>query len=562
MRVAAALVPAVLALTVAARAASPPAGGPSDPAVRRALEGLRGDSLRARMAYLADDRLEGRGTGTRGYQLAADYVAKQFESAGLTPAGVQGSWFQPVPFRRMERDPAGGGLTLIRGGQERTLEVDADYIPGNDPANERTSLTAAVAFAGYGVTAPELKYDDYAGVDVKGKIVVLLSGGPPTFPSEQRAYHSSNLIKTRTAVARGAVGIITVRTPGDEARAPWPRVVNQSKLPGMRWLDAQGVPNESYPQLQLHATMSRAGAATLFEGSPVPLERVFAAADSGRSRGFDLPLQIKGWSHTRHSRVESPNVIGMLRGSDPRLRDEVVVFTAHLDHLGIGVPVRGDSIHNGAFDNGTGIGALIELARAFAALPTKPRRSILFVAVTGEEKGLQGSDHFARYPTVPAGQIAANINMDMFVLLQPMPEVVIFGGEHSSLGPIAERSARAVGLTPVPDPAPEEVIFVRSDQFSFVRQGVPSVYPVLAGANTVAPGDSLSPIQRWRRTIYHTPQDDMSQPMDMESGVRFMRMQFLLAYEVANADARPTWKRPDFFGDTFGAARKPGGGAP
>jgi Zn-dependent M28 family amino/carboxypeptidase len=232
-----------------------------------------------------------------------------------------------------------------------------------------------------------------------------------------------------------------------------------------------------------------------------------------------------------------------------------VVFSAHLDHLGIGVPVNGDSIHNGAYDNATGCGSLIELARAFAALPERPRRSILFLAVTGEEKGLQGSDYFAHFPTVPADRIVADVNMDMFLMLEPMPDVIVFGGEHSSLGPMAARAARAAGLSPIPDPMPEEVIFVRSDQFPFVRQGIPAAYPVLSGAGRVAPGDSLSPLQRWRRTIYHTPQDDITQTMDLESGAKFMRMQFLLGLEVANAPARPTWNRGDFFGDTFAKGR-------
>jgi Zn-dependent M28 family amino/carboxypeptidase len=282
---------------------------------------------------------------------------------------------------------------------------------------------------------------------------------------------------------------------------------------------------------------------------------VFEAATAGRAQGFDLPARMRAWSRTMHGRVESPNVVGLLRGSDPGLRDEVVVLTAHLDHLGIGVPMKGDSIHNGAYDNATGCGALIEIARAMAALPDRPRRSFLFVAVSGEEKGLQGSDYFARFPTVPAERIVADINMDMFLMLEPMPDVVVFGGEHSSLGEVAARAARSVGLRTVPDPAPEEVVFIRSDQFNFVRQGIPAVFPVLSGANTVAPGDSLSPVQRWRRTIYHTPLDDMTQTMDMESGARFMRMQFLLALEVANATARPTWNRGDFFGDTFAKGR-------
>ena len=544
---------AMLAATVPATAPVTPHGGTLTPALRRALATIRGEALRAHMRFLADDRLEGRGTATRGHEIAAAYMATQFEAAGLEPGGVRGTWFQPVPFRRLQSIPVEGALALLRGGREQRLVRDTDYLLGYDPVHERDRITAPLAFAGFGVTAPELGYDDYAHVDVRGKIAVLLSGGPPTFPSEQRAYYSSLLVKTRNAVARGAVGIVTVRTPVDEARGPWARNVNQSRLPGMRWLDPDGVPNESHPQLELTATLSRSGANALFADSPVPLDRVFADAEAGRAQGFDLPARMRAWSRTRHSRVESPNVLGLLHGSDPKLEDEVVVVTAHLDHLGIGVPVNGDSIHNGAYDNATGCGALIELARAFASLPTRPRRSLLFVAVTGEEKGLQGSDYFAHFPIVPLPRIVADINMDMFLMLEPMRDVIVFGGEHSSLGPMA---ARAVGLSPVPDPAPEEVVFIRSDQFPFVRQGVPAVFPVLSGAREVAPGDSLSPMQRWRRTIYHSPQDDMTQPMDMESGARFMRMQFLLALDVANATARPTWNRGDFFGDTFAKGRR------
>jgi hypothetical protein len=551
------LVPAfagIVSLALSTPAGTPDASLPS--AVRDALAGIRGEALQTHMRVLADDRLEGRGTGTRGYDLAAEYMAAQFKAAGLEPAGGRGIWYQPVPFRRMQADPQKGELVLLRGEREQRLAPDTDYLIGNDPVHARASLTAPLAFAGFGVTAPELKYDDYAHIDVRGKVVVLLSGGPPTFPNDQRAYYSSGLIKARNAVKRGAVGMITVRTPVDEARGPWWRTVNQSRLPGMRWLDAAGVPNESHPQLRLSATLSRAGAGALFADAPVPLASVFEAGDAGRSQGFDLPARVRASTVTRHSRVESANVVGMLRGSDPALRDEFVVLTAHLDHLGIGVPVDGDSIHNGAYDNATGCGAMIEIARALAAIPDRPRRSLLFVAVTGEEKGLQGSDHFARFPTVPAGRIVANINMDMFLMLEPMPDVVVFGGEHSTLGPAAARAAQAVGLRPVADPAPEEVVFIRSDQFSFVRQGIPAVYPVLSGGGRVAPGDSLSPMQRWRRNVYHTPQDDMTQTMDMESGAKFMRMQFLLALEVANASGRPGWNPGNFFGTTFERNRR------
>lgn len=551
MRIAFPLLAVALAAALAAAPASTPAAA-LDPGVRRALPTIRGDALRGHMRFLADDLLEGRGTASRGYDIAARYVAAQFEAAGLEPGGERGSWLQTIPLRRLDADRRAARLALVRGGRERLLVHDTDYLIGSDPVHAQARVDAPLAFAGFGITAPELTYDDYAHVDVKGKVVVLLSGAPPTFPPDQRAYYSSNLIKNRLAAAKGAIGIITVRTPVDEARGPWERSVLQSRLPGMRWLDRDGVPSESHASLQLFATMSRPGARALFAGSPVPLARVFATADSGRAQGFDLAgTRVRAATRTRHRRVSSPNVVGMLEGGDPRLRGEYVVYTAHLDHLGIGAPVKGDSIHNGAYDNATGIGALIEVARAFAALPKLPRRSILFVAVTAEEKGLQGSDYFARMPTVAKDAIVANINMDMFLMLEEMPGVIVFGGEHSSLGPMAERAARAVGLAPTPDPSPEEVVFIRSDQFPFVRQGVPAVFPVLTGANRVAPGDSLSPLQRWRRTVYHSPQDEMGQPMHFESGAKFIRMQFVLGHEVANAAARPTWNRGDFFGEMF-----------
>src|SRR5262245_25403117 len=254
---------AILCLAVTALAA--PAPAPSlDPVVRRALEGIRPEALRAHMLFLADDRLEGRGTGTRGHEIAAAYMAAQLAGAGLEPGGPSGSWYQPIPFRRLEVVRPDCGMALVRGGHEQALAWDQHFIIGGNATRERTSFTAPLVYAGFGVTAPELGYDDYARVDARGKVVVLLFGGPKSFPNDQRASSSSTLVKARNAVARGAIGIITVRTPGDEMRAPWPRVVNQSRLPGMRWLEANGAPHDAHPEIQLTATMSRSGANALF----------------------------------------------------------------------------------------------------------------------------------------------------------------------------------------------------------------------------------------------------------------------------------------------------------
>jgi Zn-dependent M28 family amino/carboxypeptidase len=255
-----------------------------------------------------------------------------------------------------------------------------------------------------------------------------------------------------------------------------------------------------------------------------------------------------------HDRLESPNVAGLLHGSDPRLRDEVVVYTAHLDHLGIGEPVQGDSIYNGALDNASGSAAMLEVARAFTSLAKPPRRSVLFLAVTGEEEGLLGSDYFAEHPTVPMERIVANVNLDGLAILYPFREMVAFGAEHSTLDSTVARVARRMGVTIAPDPFPQEVFFVRSDQYSFVRRGVPSLFPFL-GMRSDSGVDAPARFKEWLATRYHTPQDDLGQPMDLESGARNAQLEFLVGLEIANSDERPAWKKGDFFERTFGRKR-------
>jgi Zn-dependent M28 family amino/carboxypeptidase len=383
-------------------------------------------------------------------------------------------------------------------------------------------------------------------------VVVLLSGSPRTFPHNQRAYYSQGVQKEANAVAREARGIITVRTPVDEVRTTWERQIRQGRLPGMRWTDSGGVPHDSHPELEMGAALNRSGAEALFEGAPHSLQDVFANAETGRARSFDLPTRVRARRATDHSRAVSPNVVAVLRGSDPRLRDEYVVYTCHLDHLGISTPVNGDSINNGAYDNASGTAIVIELARALKSLPTRPRRSILFVAVTGEEKGLQGSDYFAHFPTVPPAGIVADINLHMFLMLQPLDNITVFGAEHSSLGPVIDRAAKRLGVGVLPDASPEEVIFVRSDQFSFVKQGVPALFPV-AGGRTGGPGHEA--VEAWLRSTYHSPQDDFSQKMDLTAGVRFAKINLLTGWWVANETARPRWNPGDFFGEKFGSGR-------
>ena len=407
-------------------------------------------------------------------------------------------------------------------------------------------------FAGFGVTAPDREYDDYRGVDAKGKVVVLLTGGPPSFPPAERAHYATPRMKRENAVSRGAVGILVIRTR--DQTFPWDRLVRQSRAGDMRWLDRNGAPADVSPALRGVATLSDSAAAYLFEGAPQSLSEVLTAAEAGKPPAFDLPVRASLRTVSVHDRLVSPNVAGLLHGSDSLLRDEVVVYTAHLDHLGVGEPVQGDSIYNGALDNASGSAAMLEVARAFTSLARPPRRSVLFLAVTGEEEGLLGSDYFTEHPTVPMERIVANVNLDGLAILYPFREMVAFGADHSTLDSTVARVARGLGVTLAPDPFPQEVFFVRSDQYSFVRRGVPSLFPFM-GMRSDSGVDAPARFKEWLATRYHTPQDDLDQPMDLESGARNAQLEFLVGLEIANSDKRPAWKKGDFFERTFGRKR-------
>jgi Zn-dependent M28 family amino/carboxypeptidase len=513
--------------------------------------------LEEHIRYLASDRLAGRGTGTPGYDSAARYVAEHFAALRLDSAGTEG-YFQPVPFRHA-RAVEGSSLVLAGRSGHRELTAYRDYVPQPNFVAAQAEVTAPLVFAGFGVTAPERGYDDYRGVDAKGKIVVLLTGAPSSFPPAERAHYANGRMKRENAVRRGAVGVLVVRTR--DQSFPWDRLVRQSRRGNMRWVDRSGAPADVSPAIRGAGTLSDSVAAQLFEGAPQPLAAVLDAAEAGKPPAFDLPLRATLRTVTAHSRLQSPNVAGLLRGSDPRLRDEVVVYTAHLDHLGIGEPVQGDSIYNGALDNASGSAALLEVARAFATLREAPRRSVLFLAVTGEEEGLLGSDYFAQYPTVPLERIVANVNIDGLAILYPFREMVAFGADHTTLDSTVSRVARGLGVTIAPDPFPQEVFFVRSDQFSFVRRGVPSVFP-FPGLRSDSGVDAPARFKEWLATRYHTPQDDVDQPMDLEAGARNAQLEFLVGLEIANADQRPAWKEGDFFQRTFGRQRTTAGAAP
>lgn len=547
-RPAAAAVAAVL-VTVAGCASAPPRERAATPIVAR-------EAIEAHLRFLASDALEGRMTGTRGYDAAAEYVASQFRLMGLAPAGTEG-YFQGVPFAVAQIDAQRSRVRLHRDGRPRALQWKQDWIAGADVLREHAQVRAGVVFVGYGVHAPELGHDDYAGLDVRGKVVVWLLGAPRGFPANPRAYYSSPAVKEAAAAAQGALGTITLRDAYSAQKYKWELVSNNAgRVASMKWVGADGQAADYFPGLRGSIVLSETAAAELFRGAPRSHAEVLAANQAGAPlTGFALPGEIEIERRGTVSRQSSPNVVGLLRGSDPVLADEHVVYTAHLDHLGIGAPVNGDAIYNGAWDNAMGVAMMLETARALAALPR--RRSVLFLATVAEERFLQGSDYFAHYPTVPARQLVANINLDHPLLLFPLAEIVAFGGEHSTLGTAVDAAAQAEGLRQAPDPMPEEVAFIRSDQFSFARAGVPGVFlkPGFASADPAI--DGRKRIEDHQRTHYHQPSDDLSRPIDWDAVVRFTRVNARIGAIVANAEARPSWHPGNFFGERFGKPRAP-----
>jgi Zn-dependent M28 family amino/carboxypeptidase len=540
----------VLWVSVSPGGSAQPAPAPPG-ALARALATVSAPAIRAHMTFLADDLLEGRQTGTRGHDLAARYVAAQLAAIGLQPAGDDGTWFQTVPLLESKLDE--GTLTLRpQSGAARVLVFKDDFLMAGDLLRPSARVGAPVVFAGYGVSAPEVAHDDYAGRDVRGKIVVVLSNAPGRFPSEQRAHHASRRLKAEIAAARGAVGLLIVRTREDEKIAPWARITSNLDTASVAWLTRAGAPADVPEGLQGVAVLSPAGAAKLFEGSPVALDAVLAEAETGAPAGFDLPAVAALTTRSTHRRFSSPNVVARLPGADSRLAGTAVVYSAHLDHVGVGTAVDGDTIYNGAYDNALGSGALLETARALASLPQRPARSMVFAFVTAEEKGLVGSDYFAANPPPAVGRPIANVNMDMPLLLFPIDTVVAFGAEHSTLGDVASRAAGLASLKLIPDPMPEQTLFVRSDQYSFVRKGVPAVYLVPGFTSSDPKTDGPARFREFLTTHYHRPSDEIDLPLDMGAVERFTRANVAIGYLIATSVEAPAWKADSFFGKTFG----------
>src|SRR5262245_3059124 len=456
-----------LAASVSACAGSSPTPSATDsldgPELVAALDSIRGNQIKQHMSVLADDRLEGRGLGSAGYDAALAHVETALKSYGLQPAGQQGGFHQRVPLRNSIVTEGTSSMTVRVGAKTKTLTYAKDYLLGADLLRREVSIAdTPVVFVGYGVSAPALGYDDYAaGVDVKGKVVAYLSGAPALLPSNERAYYSSGAVKEAEALKRGAIGTIGFTSP-DDPRFRWDVSVATGKQGSFAWMAAQGNPTRGDASLRGSASLNHSGVEALFAGAPHAPAAVFAAAAKSTPQAFDLATRVSLVTHSTHRDVESANLVARLEGSDPVLKDEHVVYIAHVDHFGRGVAMNGDDIYNGAHDNASGVAIVLEVAHAYSTLKTRPRRSALFLFVTAEERGLLGSDYFARNPTVPRGGIVADLALDMPFLYHPLLDIVPYGAQHSTLvGPVT-RAAQHLGIAIAADPIPEQVLFIRS----------------------------------------------------------------------------------------------------
>lgn len=518
------------------------------------------EAIKAHMTFLADDAMEGREAGTRGYDIAANYVAAQYALLGVKPAGDKTttgtSYQQHVPL--LAYRPNGEGSVAVTGpdGKEAPLKYGEDYLPGPQAQAADLTVNAPLVFVGYGLVDAGRGRDDYAGLDVKGKIVVMLSGAPTSIQTEERAHFSNPNVKRQEAAKRGAVGVMIMPTTSSEKRRPFARGLMGMKEWRVIWRNAQDVGAIRAPGAPSLVTLSLAGADKLFAGAPTPLASVLAEAETpaGAVKGFALATKANVVLKTEIEKRESSNVVGLIEGSDPKLKAQTVILSAHLDHIGLKDNAKPgeDRVNNGALDNASGIATLLEVARGFKNTKVRPKRSIILLAVTGEEKGLIGSDYFANNPTVTKADIAADVNLDMPVLLYPFTDVIAFGADRSTVGEAVKHAAGRVGVALSGDPLPEEGLFTRSDHYRFVEQGVPSVFLMTGFQNG---GEKA--FTTFLKTNYHHPGDDLNQPIDYQAAAKFALVNYEIARELANTPARPVWKKGDFFGAAFAPAGHP-----
>jgi Zn-dependent M28 family amino/carboxypeptidase len=488
---------------------------------------------------LADDNMEGRETGSAGLKRAEAYVVEQLTKSGLSPAGSDG-FYQPVQFESREIVEKDSSAALVKDGKATPLTLGEDVYFGTR-AHLAPELEAPLVFVGYGLKIPELNYDDLAGLELKGKVAVYISGSTSETPAALSAHYQSGAERWKALRAAGVVGLVGIPNPAS-MDIPWSRMTANRTRPSMVLKDPAFDETEG---LRLTLTANPARAEQFFEGTGHTFAELAALAKERKPLPrFPLGFSIRTKAVVQAHAVESANVVAQLPGTDPALKHEYVVLSAHIDHLGIGAPINGDSVYNGAMDNAAGAAVLLDVAASLKHSPEPLKRSLLFVFVTGEEKGLLGSRYFASRPTVPAHSMAADINIDMFLPIFPLKVLTVYGLQESDLGALVTRTAEGRGVAVQPDPEPLRNAFIRSDQYSFIKTGVPS----LATKVGFAPGSPEQQMAKdWLTNRYHAPSDDTNQPVDLTAAAGYEEIMRGLMVAVANSPERPQWKPDSFF---------------
>jgi hypothetical protein len=521
------------ALSVATLAAAPTDAARDEQYLKR------GEQSWADVKILADDAMEGRRAGTPGHRRAAEYVAKEFEKAGLQPGGDDG-WFQDVNLVSRTLREQNSSVTLVRGsvqrkivlGEEAAINLRGNFVP---------TLEAPLVFVGHGLKLPKYGHDDLAGIDVRGKFVVAFMSAPAAVPGAVGAHNGSGLERWKVYKEAGAIGIVGILNPY-MMDLPWERAM-ATRLEPVLTLGPPAA--DLYAGMKGWVMFNPAKAAVLFEGSGHSFESILATLKEGKPLPrFDLPSNVQMVVDAAVTSTKSENVIGILPGADQKLRTEHVVLSAHLDHLGVGSEGAGDRLYNGAMDNAAGIAGLIDIARDLNAGKVKPKRSIVFAAVTAEESGLLGSRAFVSRAERKKLDMVANLNTDMFLPLFPLKQLVVFGLEESDLGDDVRAAAGELGVTVQTDPQPLRNRFIRSDQYSFVRSGVPAL-ALKIGFLPDSPEAEIE--KKWFAERYHAVGDDLAQPVDLAAMGKYSELLQRLTVRVANRNVAPAWNRSSAF---------------
>jgi Zn-dependent M28 family amino/carboxypeptidase len=526
---------------------APPQGTPL------ALDRIRPQAIAAYVKFLADDALEGRAPSTRGGDLAAKYVATEFERIGLEPAGEGGTYFQPVPIVEAVTKP-GLTLTAAAGGRTESFTAPTELVAGSEQESPTVAISAPVIFVGHGIVAPEYKWNDYAGVDVKGKIVLVMVNEPgataaePTlFDGKALTYYGRWIYKYEEAARQGAAGAILIHTP-ESATYPW--AVVQNSWGGTRY--SIPVPDGA-PRLSLKSWMTDDAAKRLVAAAGKNLDTLRAAAFQRGAKAVDLGVTVTGTLEQQVTRKSSPNVIGVLKGTRP---DESIIYSAHYDHLGLRAPARpgesgdGDRIYNGARDNASGVAGILQIAEAFTAARTRPARSIYFLSTTAEESGLLGSEYLAVHPLMPIDKVAANFNIDSLNVYGPSKELVLLGVERSSLLVDVQAAVARWKRTLGQDAHPDRGYFFRSDHFPLAKVGVPAVSITLGDPSgfTGPNADRARKLsEAYNETCYHQPCDEFSKDWDLTGAVEDLRLLADVGWRVANDPKMPAYKATEQF---------------